>query len=537
MATLTSPSPRTTPLRNAAAALVLAMVAALAATPTGAGSSELARVIVRGAATFADAAAAVVDAGGAVVDEVDLIDAVIADVPAERLAGLDADDRTAWVHADRRARLQGEKTNSGNGGTNNGSPGGANSSLFGDFPGALGNLAQSSDVAKLWSRGLYGAGVGIALIDSGVTPVPGLDAPGQVVHGPDFSVDADDPGLRHLDAFGHGTHLAGIIAGRDPGATDADVLHGRAFSGLAPGARLVSVKVAGADGATDMSRVLQALDWVVDEAEEDGLDIRVVELALAVAPAPDHRDDPLSAAVEAAWRAGVVVVVAAGNTGDAGISSPAYNPWVIAVGAVDQKGTARLPDDTMVDWSAVSSLDRSPDVVAMGHRLASLRVDGSLLHNEFPQAEFGERYLLGSGTSQASAVVASMAALLVEAHPDWGPDRIKHALRETADSYASHDLDPARTGRGLANAEAAADHQLERGAVFSQSWPAATGGADLHFESAEDVTGAGESGSYWDAEAGTWLGPDGTVAGTSWGGTSWGGTSWGGTSWGGTSWG
>src|SRR6185503_9342969 len=97
-----------------------------------------------------------------------------------------------------------------------------------------------------------GAGVGVALLDSGVVPVAGLDRPGALVVGPDFSDEGDDPDLAGLDTFGHGTHLAGIIAGQDPET---------GFEGVAPGARVISVKVAGADGVTSLAQVLDGMEW------------------------------------------------------------------------------------------------------------------------------------------------------------------------------------------------------------------------------------------------------------------------------------
>src|SRR5688572_19861065 len=118
-----------------------------------------------------------------------------------------------------------------------------------------------------------GAGVDVALIDSGVVPVGGLAEPGRVIHGPDFSSEQRNRRLATLDTFGHGTHLAGLIAGRDP-------LTG--FAGVAPGARIVSLKVAGSDGETSLARVLSALEWVYRNRNANGLNIRVVNLALGV---------------------------------------------------------------------------------------------------------------------------------------------------------------------------------------------------------------------------------------------------------------
>ena len=155
--------------------------------------------------------------------------------------------------------------------------------------------------------GLTGAGVDVALIDSGVIGVGALGGAGKLVRGPDFSDDAWDPDLRGLDTFGHGSHMAGVIAGSDAGS---------GYRGVAPGARLVSVKVAGADGVTSLVRVLMALDWVRHHRDRDGLHIRVVNLSFGVDSRRSYVREPLAYAAEQLWQRGVTVVAAAGNQAD-----------------------------------------------------------------------------------------------------------------------------------------------------------------------------------------------------------------------------
>jgi serine protease AprX len=137
--------------------------------------------------------------------------------------------------------------------------------------------------------GLTGAGVDVALIDSGVVGVAALDGPGKLVRGPDFSADARDRDLRGLDGFGHGSHMAGLIAADDAAS---------GYQGIAPGARLVSVKVAGADGVTSLGRVLTALDWVRRKRSSGGLDIRVVNLSFGVDARRSYVREPLAYAAE-----------------------------------------------------------------------------------------------------------------------------------------------------------------------------------------------------------------------------------------------
>ncbi len=179
---------------------------------------------------------------------------------------------------------------------------------------------------KLRTQGGHdGSGIDVALIDSGVAPVDGLDGP-NVVHGPDLSDEGAYEEVAFLDTYGHGTHMAGIIAGTRQG-----------HEGLAPGARVVSLKVAGHDGITTVPQVVAAIDWVVEHRNSDGLNIRVLNLSLGLAGVDDHRGDLLSAAVERAWDAGIFVVASAGNRGEAPghVDSPAISPYVMAVGAGD----------------------------------------------------------------------------------------------------------------------------------------------------------------------------------------------------------
>jgi serine protease AprX len=265
-----------------------------------------------------------------------------------------------------------------------------------------------------------GSGVDVALIDSGVVPVAGLAEPGRVVQGPDFSSERHDGDLATLDTFGHGTHLAGLIAGRDP-------ITG--FAGVAPGARIVNLKVSGADGETSLLRVLAALEWVRSNHDARGLNIRVVNLALGVKDRRGYRGDVLAWAVEQLWREGIVVVAAAGNNGRTAnrLDIPAADPFVIAAGASDTHDTVDPADDRVADFSSQSRF-RSPDVVAPGARMVSLRVPGSALDQEYPAARVGTTYFRGSGTSQAAAVVSGAVARLLSARPELTPDQVKALL-------------------------------------------------------------------------------------------------------------
>jgi len=261
----------------------------------------------------------------------------------------------------------------------------------------------------------------VAVIDSGVVPVNGLTTTGKVLNGIDLSFESQSDELRHLDTYGHGTHMAGIIAGRDDDVSST-VRSGnsRDFIGMAPGARIVNLKVADAEGATDVSQVIAAIDWVVAHRRDDGMNIRVLNLSFGADGVQDYRLDPLAYAVEVAWRKGIVVVVAAGNRGfgTVKLNNPAYNPHVLAVGASASNGTYSTADDTIPRFSSCGNGQRNPDLLAPGKSIVSLRAANSSADADHPEGRVDSRFFRGSGTSQSAAVVSGAAALVISsAHP------------------------------------------------------------------------------------------------------------------------
>ena len=208
---------------------------------------------------------------------------------------------------------------------------------------------EMTGAAAMWDAGYTGAGVDVAVIDSGVVPVDGLRPPAR-----SSTVRTSRSRLwsatrraarrarsRTLDTYGHGTHLAGIIAGRDDAApgTVTSATSGN-FVGVAPDARIVSVKVADAQGRTDVSQAIAAIDWVIQHKNANGLNIRVLNMSFGTDGVQSYQLDPLAYAAEQAWHKGIVVVVAAGNAGygSAKLNNPAYDPYVIAVGGSDGAG-------------------------------------------------------------------------------------------------------------------------------------------------------------------------------------------------------
>jgi serine protease AprX len=267
-----------------------------------------------------------------------------------------------------------------------------------------------------------GDGVTVASIDTGVSPTPNLA--GRVLARVDLTPERDG-----LDRFGHGTHMAGVIAG--DGVTSDEQ-----FEGAAPETGLVSVKVAGWDGATDVSTVIAGLQWVVSNRAR--YNIRVVNLSWGTDTSRGYGVDPLDRAVERAWQAGLVVVVSAGNFGPlpGTISKPADDPYVITVGAADTNGTARDVDDTVAPFSSrgpTADGVGKPDLLAPGVSIVSDRAPGSTIDSFRPLARLGTSLFKGSGTSQAAAIVAGVAARLLDVDPTLTNDELKGVLKATAD--------------------------------------------------------------------------------------------------------
>ena len=266
-----------------------------------------------------------------------------------------------------------------------------------------------------------GSGIGVAVIDTGVVPVP--DLVNQVPYRVDFTPERDG-----LDRYGHGTHMAGIIAG------DGTSSAGK-YEGVAPGAHLISIKVAGYNAATDVSVVIAALQWAINHQSQ--FNIRVLNLSFGTDSKQPYSIDPLDYAIEKAWRAGITVVASAGNGGpDAGtVEKPADDPYVITVGAVDTKQTASASDDTVAPFSARGPTQdgfSKPDVVAPGISIVSARDPNSTLDQMHPLARVGNFYFKGTGTSQATAIVSGIAALILDRNPLLSPDQVKGTLIRTA---------------------------------------------------------------------------------------------------------
>ena len=280
------------------------------------------------------------------------------------------------------------------------------------------------------ARGVTGRGVTVAVIDTGIHPHPDLE--GRIVAFRDFIRNKKEP----YDDNGHGTHCAGGVA------SNGSQSEGE-YSGTAPEARLVGVKVMNKTGAGMLSTIIRGLDWCVKN--RNLYDIRVISMSVG-APAGTSSPalDPLVQAVEKAWEAGIVVCVSAGNEGPhtSTITAPGTSPLVITVGAVEWSGVS------VADFSSRGpTLDgvTKPDLVAPGVNVVSLRAPRSFVDKVNASYRVGEWYFRLSGTSMAAPLVAGICAQLLQLNPELTPEQIKEILIRNAVSLGD---EPNNQGAG-----------------------------------------------------------------------------------------
>lgn len=348
------------------------------------------------------------DASSAVVLEV--IRGVATEVSIQRLATLVNDPRVARITYDRQVRA------------------------------FLDSAAPAVHAPAAWESGFTGEGVTVAVVDTGLYPHPDFTQPENRI-----AAFHDVVGGRRApyDDNGHGTHVAGIVAGNG-------LRSGGRYRGIAPGARLVGVKVLDAYGSGALSNVIRGLDWCVRHKER--FNIRVVNLSLGAPAVESYKTDPLAQAVEAVWESGIVVCVAAGNDGPepGTIATPGIHPKVITVGATDSRGEAGFPRHEVAPFSSRGpTIDQivKPDLVAPGVAITAAAARKSVLSLQHG----GKRvdYITLSGTSMATPICSGIAALLLEKEPSLDPDTVKRRLVESARSLG---LEPTIQGSGLVDA-------------------------------------------------------------------------------------
>ncbi|HUR51029.1 MAG TPA: S8 family serine peptidase [Mycobacteriales bacterium] len=334
-----------------------------------------------------------------------------------------------------------------------------------------------------------GAGTRVAVIDTGVSDTAALDrASGRLVDVVDTSTGTTRTGGVYTDGYGHGTFMAGVVAGGPVPGTDGKAL------GVAPGATVLVARVAGADGSTSLSKVLAALGWV--RAHHDQVDVANLSLS-SHRPFHAYGADPLTDAVEKVRDAGVTVVVSAGNRRNE-LGDPGFDPRVLTVGA------AELPRHRVASFSGSDEVAgvRKPDVVASGVHVLGLLPPDSTLAQDPQTRQLHNGLYRGSGTSQGTAVTSGLAALLLAAHPEATPTQVKASLRCAAEDLKGH-----RDGAGLVRATTTL-----------------CSGPD-----GEALDGSGDATGEADFDASSW-------GASSWGASSWGASSWGASSWAASSW-
>ena len=293
-------------------------------------------------------------------------------------------------------------------------------------------------VRQAWNLGLNGNGIGVAVIDSGISPDQDFSSVRRSVS---FSTNSSTVN----DVYGHGTHVAGIIAGN--GTNSAGL-----YVGIAPGVDLLSLKIADDAGQAYESDTVAAIQWVLDNKAR--YNIRVVNLSVNSAMEQSYHTSPLDAAVEILWFNKIVVVVSAGNNGSGGAynttnAAPANDPFIITVGASDEKGTASRSDDVTASYSAYGTTTNGfakPDLIAPGTNIHSVLSKQSPWCAQYPnRAVLFCKYFRLSGTSMAAPMVAGAVALLLQDEPNLTPDQVKYRLLNTGSVIqgSSSDINPA----------------------------------------------------------------------------------------------
>ena len=417
-------------LRRAAAAMLasLLLVTGLASAPAAAeGAERLVSVIVQGVSP-ATVNEAVESVGGTVTQQLPIVQGVSADVPASSVRTVRSMPGVLNVTEDQPIKFHAALD-------------------------AAKSAHQIKSVVKsdvLWNEGINGSGTTVAVIDTGVYAAH-PDLAGRVTCGIDLSHEAGTA-ANCADTFGHGTFMAGLVAGN--GASS-----GGKYKGVAPGANIVSVKVAGFDGSTDVTHVLAAMQWVV--AHKDAYGIDVVSLSLGTDASMDYRLNPLNLGAEMMWKSGIVVVTSSSNRGDAPgtVTSPGDDPYVITVGASNHEGSVSVGDDRVPLFSGrgptASNGIAKPDVVAPGVSTVSLNSPGSHIDQNYgATAALPGGYFKGTGTSMSTATVAGVVAQMLQADPSLTPDQVKFRLTDTARPIV--DTDPNVAGHGVVDAYGAA---------------------------------------------------------------------------------
>lgn len=414
---------------------------------------EMVNIIVQKLGRDTDVESRLAALGGEFTKSLSIINAFAARMTAQSALELAADPGVRWISLD--APVQ--KT------------GGPDGTIF--TRSLLNAYDKAVNADDLWAEGYQGSSVTVAVVDSGWTAHEDFRA---TFTGGNYRLSTS-VGLNSIetvasDLSGHGTHVAGIIGG------NGKALSGK-YIGLAPKVQLISVKVTDHEGKGTIADVVEGLEWINNNRTK--YNIKIVNLSLTSTIEESYHTSPLDAALEILWFNKIVVVVAAGNNaGDGKIFPPANDPFVITVGAVDDKGTASISDDTIAKFSAFGMTSDGivkPDLVAPGTNIiapltsknAQLAIDHPANIVELPTTtnRAPGYYFRMSGTSMSAPMVSGVVALMLQVAPRLNPDQVKARLMATArkgDAWAGYDA--AKAGAGYVDAYAAAKSTSTRSA-------------------------------------------------------------------------
>jgi len=367
------------------------------------------------------------------------INAVQLSLPVGSLASIAADSNVKYISLDRAVRAH-------------------DSSKVPSIATSPEYTVEPINAPAVWSMGYKGAGIGVAVIDSGISNTADLSAVAilsRVVYSQNFVPSGLLGALSTGDTFGHGTHVAGLIGGGGANSTGKHYFH--TFLGVAPSVNFINLRVLDGNGQGSDTALIQAIETAI--SLKNLYNIRVINLSLGRPVFESYTLDPLCQAVEQAWKAGIVVVVAAGNDGRnlsmntegyGTIEAPGNDPYVITVGAVRTNGTPGIGDDAMASYSSKgpSFIDQvvKPDLVAPGNLVTSLLANNSALQQENPAfytplgfyqsngnpANPSKDYMPLSGTSMSTAVTSGAVALLLNSNGSLTPDAVKALLMRDA---------------------------------------------------------------------------------------------------------
>jgi len=284
---------------------------------------------------------------------------------------------------------------------------------------------------KVWNDSPYlqGQGVGVAVVDSGINPNGDLytnTGVNRQIANVRFNTDYNQ---NTSDGYGHGTHISSVIGG------DGSDSNGK-YIGVAPMVNVINVKVSNDDGSARASDVIKGLEWILNN--KNAYNIRVVNISFNSTVAESYHTSPLDAAVEILWFNKIVVVVSAGNQANGILYPPANDPFVITVGATDDKGTASMNDDVVTSFSAYGTTSDGfikPDIVAPGKNIIARIVNMNMgIPNVHPANIISNAYFKMSGTSTSAPMVSGAVAILLQSEPNLNPDQVKYRLMSTANT-------------------------------------------------------------------------------------------------------